>query len=183
MIRNTSDKELGLPVDHFKMNFIRNKFLVYGIVVSVACLSLSNEQTASKLDGLARNNPVEVNNATRSFVAKVFKEYSRNGSKLMAVEDFYSLLKALKIGQVYDVSGTAQKVEKNNYKQPKSEGKLHVHRRSLRDQGKQQDKKIEVLHNQRFHNNVSTVVINGMNLYVSYVFMVRLFTHYFVNTS
>ncbi|KXJ08254.1 zinc transporter ZIP14 [Exaiptasia diaphana] len=135
-------------------------FYRYALVVAVSfsfsgllCLSAGQNSSKFSVASGVHSEPVKITNATLDFVAKVFQRFSENNTQRMTVDDFSRLLETLKIGQVFDVSGHAEHVDKNTLKKLKAEGQddHNVHRRSVESQNVH-GKKLNY-HYQRFHNN------------------------------
>jgi hypothetical protein len=98
------------------------------------------------------------------FVKKVFEQYSNNGSTVIAVKDFYNLLKALRIGQIYDVhhtNGAAVESPDINKKQMNEQDSKERKVRSILNRTflpsiQNTSNNDTATHEQKCHNNVST---------------------------
>lgn len=125
-------------------------FLTCSVFCVGICLCFSTKQKASKLQ--EDNKPLVITNATRKFVEKVFKQYAENSTSKMTIQDFYQLLNALKIGQVYEVTGHVETLDRDSKRIIKTLGRRRRRRRSVSDQHETYN---DNFHNQRFHNSVS----------------------------
>ncbi|XP_031570766.1 zinc transporter ZIP8-like [Actinia tenebrosa] len=89
------------------MNVLLLFMLLAGLFTNTAeSTSNVSRSTNCSLEYASTKDTLVVNNSTQSFVRKVFEQYSSNGSSEITINDFYGLLEALRIGEVYNITST-----------------------------------------------------------------------------
>lgn len=139
----------------YKMNGLLCFTLFTGLFIYTAgtLSNISGRENGSNEDSSIKDTLI-VNNATQRFVIKVFERYSNeNGSRGITIKDFYGLLAALRIGDVYNVpsknaaiTSPDEQIEEQKSKEKTSTTDLQI---------KHNASSTRFSHRQKYHRNVS----------------------------
>lgn len=137
-------------------------FTLFAGLFTIAAESTSNVPRSKNcsLKHVSTKDALVVNNATQSFVRKVFERYSNdNGSREITIDDFYGLLAALRIGDVYNVTSTnTAATSPDEHTEGTEEHEDMEKTTSTTDlENKQYTSRTSATHRQKHHKNVSNI--------------------------